>query len=96
LSIKNVGKSPEILNCPVSDRNSARRVYRQSSSASRFTAGAFGFLTFTQCTELQNTNVRFGSKADIGLPPGSAEQKRTHAPQQTSRLAVATRLAMGI
>jgi hypothetical protein len=69
LSIKNVGKSPEILNCPVSDRNSARRVYRQSSSASRFTAGAFGFLTFTQCTELQNTNVRFGSKADIGLPP---------------------------
>jgi hypothetical protein len=29
--------------------------------------GPFGFLTFTQCTELQNTDVRFGSKAGIGL-----------------------------
>jgi hypothetical protein len=26
-----------------------RRNYRQSSSASRFTAGAFGFLTLIQC-----------------------------------------------
>jgi len=37
----------------------------QSSSAPHVTAGAFGFLTFIQCAELQNTNVRFGSKADI-------------------------------
>ena len=36
--------------------NSAAPIF----SASLFTAGAFRFLTFTQ-----NTNVRFGSKADI-------------------------------
>ena len=33
-------------------------VVRQSSSASRFTAGAFGFLTFTQCRNLKNPRRR--------------------------------------
>jgi hypothetical protein len=43
---------------------------RSPIKASRVTAGSFGFLTFTQCAELQKHRCRFGSKADsLRLPP---------------------------
>jgi hypothetical protein len=62
---------------------SSKGYFPQSSSASRLTAGALGFLTFTQCAEgpaqrdvclwpkadilIAWANVRFGSKADVTL-----------------------------